>query len=333
MIVEKTIMHILNKSEKNLLLTDFEGKISQNTDKVHQKLIKNVMKDEHIRKIHFNNYEENKIRLLSEEILYDRDKLIENSKIIAELLFDEISIDGASEDCSLIATIFCQKEDTFLGLFKVDFKKSLLSKVEQTDGKLMVDVVQSQNSFSTNLKSKEAVIIGLSGINDEYHAYALDKNAEKEDLDSRFISNFLNATKVTDDKYRTKVLKRSLDTFILNFEHEDTKRAEDCRSYLDYALKSQETINPIELADKLFEDKEKNEILKELLEERDLTEEIVIDKKWIEKKTKKRKKKLDTGFNLEGSYADFEDPIKYSVKKNANGTIDIILKNVKFIEG
>ena len=42
--------------------------------------------------------------------------------------------------------------------------------------------------------------------------------------------------------------------------------------------------------------------------------------------------KVDNGFDIKGNLSDFEDPMKYSVRQNENGTIDIVIKNVNFYE-
>ena len=52
----------------------------------------------------------------------------------------------------------------------------------------------------------------------------------------------------------------------------------------------------------------------------------------MEKKLKKRNIKTDNGFEIKGNLTDFEDPMKYSIKKNEDGTIDIVIKNVNFFE-
>ena len=37
-------------------------------------------------------------------------------------------------------------------------------------------------------------------------------------------------------------------------------------------------------------------------------------------------------FFIKGNLEDFGDPMKYSVRENENGTIDIVIKNVTFYE-
>ena len=68
------------------------------------------------------------------------------------------------------------------------------------------------------------------------------------------------------------------------------------------------------------------------MEDKGLEESFNIDKKWIEKKLKKRSIKTDNGFDIKGDLTDFEDPMKYSVRQNPDGSIDIVIKNVRFYE-
>ena len=52
----------------------------------------------------------------------------------------------------------------------------------------------------------------------------------------------------------------------------------------------------------------------------------------VEKKLKKRSIKTDNGFDIKADLTDFEDPMKYSVRQNPDGSIDIVIKNVRFYE-
>lgn len=51
------------------------------------------------------------------------------------------------------------------------------------------------------------------------------------------------------------------------------------------------------------------------MEEKGLVDNFSIDKEWVEKKLKKRSIKTDNGFDIKGNLTDFEDPMKYSMRK------------------
>ena len=113
---------------------------------------------------------------------------------------------------------------------------------------------------------------------------------------------------------------------------DDMKKAEDIRSMLNYTLKEKEEINVEEFVQNNIIDQDLKESFKEHMEDKGLTENFSVDKKWVEKKLKKRSIKTDTGFDIKGNLSDFEDAMKYSVRKNENGTFDIVIKNVSFYE-
>ena len=110
------------------------------------------------------------------------------------------------------------------------------------------------------------------------------------------------------------------------------KMAEDIRSMLNYTLKEKETVDVKEFAKSSIQDEVLQESFNERMEDRNLTESFEIDKKWVEKKLKNRSIKTDTGFSIKGNLADFKDPMKYSFRRNENGTYDIVLKNISFYE-
>ncbi|ENY8421205.1 nucleoid-associated protein, partial [Clostridioides difficile] len=155
------------------------------------------------------------------------------------------------------------------------------------------------------------------------------KDAEKEEANSKFVTEFLNATKVKDDKYKTKVFKALVDAFIANL-YSDMKQGEDVRSILLYMLREKQKLDINEFADKAIKDDLKDSF-KDHVEEKGI-ESFNIDKKWVEKNLKNRHIKTDTGFEIKGKMDDFEDPMKYTVRQNQNGSIDIVIKNVTFYE-
>jgi nucleoid-associated protein YejK len=302
---------------------------------MYAKLYKSVASNEFLRKAKYNNYNESQMRQLVEGILYDRDKFVDNSKEIAKLLFDEVSISEDAESGSVAICLFTVDDEKKVGVFKLDFKKNLSSEVKKTNNGKTVDIVENNNSLSSSLKSNQAVLFGVTGVNDEYNFEILDKEAEKSGAEtSFFLDNFLDAQKVEDDSYKTKVLKDAAENFITNNFYEDAKQAEDARRFLNYTLANHNNINPERLIEDLTDgDENKAEMLKEVFEEKNLlVDDIELDSEWLEKKMKTITKKMDNGFVLKGKLADFEDPTKYMVTKNEDGSINITLKNIRLIE-
>ena len=332
MIIHKFIIHVLDKNSEVPILNDFEGKVSQEVDKFFQKVIKRVTKDDDFRKGVFKNYNDNIVKNCCEQMIYDESTFLENSKEIAAYLFDVMKINAELESCDLAICLYTVKDEKNVAILKLDYKRLYTHSIEFIDDKFNIQMVPHEIGIPETQRQKQCAIVGLSGINDEYHLRLLDKDAEKEEYESKFINEFLNAEKIVDDKHRTKIFKNSAETWITNALTNDIKQAEDIRSILNYTLKEKDEIDIDSFVEKSIQSDDLKESFKEHMVDKGLDENFSIDKKWVEKKLKKRSIKTDTGFDVKGNLIDFEDPMKYSVRQNPDGSIDITIKNVKFYE-
>lgn len=332
MIIHKFIVHVLDKNSDVPILNDYEGKVNQEVDKFFQKIIKRVIKDDDLRKGLFKDYNDNTIKNCCEQIIYDENTFLENSKEIAAYLFDVMKVNAEIESCDLAICLYTVKDEKNIAIIKLDYKKLYTHSIEFVDEKFNIQMVANEIGIPETGRQKQCALIGASGINDEYHLRLLDKDAEKEESESKFITEFLNAERIDDDKYKTKVFKNSAENWITNALSSDIKQAEDVRSVLNYTLKEKNEVDINEFVENSIKDNELKESFKEHMEDKGLDEGFNIDKKWVEKKLKKRNIKTDNGFEIKGNLSDFEDPMKYSVRQNENGTIDIVLKNITFYE-
>jgi len=319
---------VLDKNSDAPILNDFEGKITQEVDGFFQKVIKRVSKDDDVRKAVFKEYHDNTIKNCCEQIIYNSDTFLENSKEIASYLFDIMKYN--QESCDLAICLYTDKDESNVAILKLDYKKLYNHSIEFVDEKFNINFKSNEIGVVETQKPKQCALIGVSGINDEWHLKVLDKDSEKYGIDSKFMNEFLNIEKILDDKYMTKAFKKSADNWITN-AITDVKAAESVRSGLNYTLKEKSSIDIKEFADTYIKDEKKKESFIEFMEEKEI-DKFDIDKDWVNKKVKKRKIKTDNGFSIDANITDFEDPMKYSIRKNENGTFDIVVKNVSFYE-
>lgn len=332
MIIHKFIVHVLDKNSDVPILNDFEGKINHEIEGFFQKMIKRVTKDDDLRKAVFKDYNNNILRKCCEQIIYDDNTFVENSKEIAAYLFDILKINSDLESCDLAICLYTIKEEKNVAIIKLDYKKLYTHSIEFINEKFNIQMVSNEVGIQETQRIKQAALIGPNSINDEYQFRVIDKDSEKKGMPSKFIEEFINAEKIEDDKHKTKIFKTSADNWITNALSNDIKRAEDARSILNYTLKEKQEVDIEEFAERAIKDEGLKEGFKELMEEKGIDESFSIDKKWIEKKLKNRNIKTDNGFEIKGKLTDFEDPMKYSIRKNEDGTVDLIIKNVGFFE-
>ncbi|TQW68780.1 nucleoid-associated protein [Clostridioides difficile] len=329
MIIHKFIIHVLDKNSDTPILNDFEGRVNQDIEAFFNKKISKVSGDNDIRTAVFNDYSNNLIKSCCEQIIYDESSFLNNSKEIAAYLFDVMKLNATLESCDLAICLYSQKDEKKVAILKLDYNNSYTHSISFEEDKFNIQMSKNEINIQETKTVKIAALVGLSGMNDEYHLKVLDKDAEKEEANSKFVTEFLNATKVKDDKYKTKVFKALVDAFIANL-YSDMKQGEDVRSILLYMLREKQKLDINEFADKAIKDDLKDSF-KDHVEEKGI-ESFNIDKKWVEKNLKNRHIKTDTGFEIKGKMDDFEDPMKYTVRQNQNGSIDIVIKNVTFYE-
>ena len=253
MIIHKFIIHVLDKNSDTPILNDFEGRVSQDIEAFFQKKISKVSRDNDIRTAVFNDYSNNLIKKCCEQIIYDESSFLNNSKEIAAYLFDVMKLNATLESCDLAICLYSQKDEKKVAILKLDYNKSYTHSIEFKDDKFNIQMSKNEINIQETKTVKIAALVGLSGMNDEYHLRVLDKDAEKEEANSKFVTEFLNATKVKDDKYKTKMFKAFVDSYIAHL-YSDMKQGEDVRGMLLYMLREKQKLDIDEFADKAIKD-------------------------------------------------------------------------------
>ena len=69
----------------------------------------------------------------------------------------------------------------YVAILKLDYKKLYTHSIEFIDDKFNIQMVPNEIGIPETQRQKQCAIVGLSGINDEYHLRLLDKDAEKEE--------------------------------------------------------------------------------------------------------------------------------------------------------
>lgn len=330
MIINKYIVHVLDRNSESPILNDFEGKVSLEIDKFFQKTIKGIIKDTDLRKAVFKNYEENIVRQCSEQIIYDEKSFIQNSKEIASYLFDIMKNNDEITSCDLAIVMYTVKDEKYIAIIKLDYKGLIHHDISLVDNKFNVSINKNESALS-NSKPKQAALIGAHGLNDEYQLRVLDKQYENMGVESKFVKKFLDIEKIIDDSYKTKEFIKVTNKVLEVCCGNEPKKLEDIKSLMNYMLKENSVFDMNRFTTN--NDENTNKALKEYLEEKELYKDFNIDKKVVEKALKNRTIKTDNGFKISANLVEFEDPMKYSLRQNENGTVDIVIKNISYIEG
>lgn len=285
MIIHKYTTHILDKQSDVPLLNDYEGKISLQVDKFLQRTIKKVLKEDSLRKAKFLDCKDNEIKKITDEILYNEKTFLENSKEIAAYLFDIMKETEQIESCDLIISLITIKDEKFIAIIKVDYKKIYNHKIDFKDDKFDIQMIENEIGISETFRAKQCALIGVNGLNDEYDLRVIDIEAEKENVKSLFIEEFIKAKNIIDDTYKTMKFISITSSWINSYFNNLASRVENF-NFLSYIMLNTSSIDIEDFSEKLLgNDKEAKESFIEQLESKDITN-FNIDKKIAEKRFK-----------------------------------------------
>ncbi|MDB8790659.1 nucleoid-associated protein [Romboutsia sp. 1001216sp1] len=332
MIIHKFVVHVLDKNVDTPILNSYEGKISLDMDKFLQKNIKKLLKHDLLRKAKFKNYEENRVKLLTEQMIYDDKCFLENSKEIAAYLFDIMKKQPGMNSCDLIVCKLTQKDETYIAILKLDYKEIYNHSIDFKDDKFNIQILQNEAAIGKTATIKQGFIVGVNGLNDEYDLRVLDVEAEKEDLESSFLKDYLDIQKVIDDTYKTKMFETYTSSYITNVYSNNLKKQEDVRHIRDYMLLENSVMDIGKFLKQALDNEDEIKEFKTYLESQGVDKDFNINKKYVEKKLKNRNIKTDSGINLKLERAIVNDPMKFSMKQNPDGSYDIVIKGVKRFE-
>lgn len=331
MIVNRYVVHVLNKDSDVPILNEFEGKISHSIDKLIQAQVRKIFKSDLLRKAKFNNYSSNVIRNCCEAMIHDENTFLVNSKEIASYLFEIMKINANISNCDLLISLINHKDEKYIAILKLDYKNLYNHQINFENEKINIQMLENEIGISSSTMIKQAAIVGVNSLNDEYDLLVLCKESEVEGRDTKFISEFLDVRKVIDDSYKTKMFE-ALSKHWINGNVPDMKLAEDIRNIRNYMLKENSVMDINKFINTALRDTGLENDFREYAERNEFSEDFNINKKYIEKKLKRRTIKTDIGFEVKGNLEDFDDPMKFAIRVNDNNTCDLIIKNVMHFE-
>lgn len=339
MIIHRYITHVLSKVSDEPILNDFEGKVNPQIDKFLQSIIKKVSKDDLLRRAKFDNTKDCIVRDCCESIIHNESTFIENSKEIAAYLFDIMKLDSDADSCDLVICLYTVKDQYRVAIIKLDYRAAYNRSIEFEDDKFNIQMKLNEELISDTKKPKQCALVGISSLNSEYDLEILDKDSEKENISSKFINDFLEAYKIDDDSYKTKVFIASVKACLSNAWIKDRHivnliKCDRAMEVLEHIALNNSVIDVKEIADEIFnshEDKELKYNFIERFKKNDISR-FNIDKKVAEKMLNNRNIKTNTGIKISAKLDDIRNNLNFTIKENDEGTYDLIVKNVEFVE-
>ena len=324
-IINKVVLNVLDRENNKTLLTEKELELTQEVYEYFESHLLKILKDEEAKPAYFGE-EKNIVKELCMEIFEDEEQFVDNSNKLSQYLFRCIGTDEKESSGDMAVCHFESEEEKFLAILKLNFTNSYCHYIKNSEGNPVVTVGVNRTGLpGLSQKVSKAVVIRAFKDDGEYNMLVLDKDRE-----GIFISSFLKCTFTRDRRENTRIINRVSEQFARKAFKDNAQEAERFRTRLSDHLRNEDSFDVQKVAEENFNDiMVKNEYKAVMLSEGITENDVQIDREWAEKKLKRKRLKVDKSIELYIDNEVYNDKEKFQIKRNGDGTIDIILKNVK----
>ena len=332
--IQNAVIHVLDMNAEEPILNEYALDLTEDTYMFLYKHIDKIFKSDNLVPAIFND-ERNIVRGISEEFLNGLEgNLIEVSKALARQLFYIMKENIYIPSCDLIVTVIYTDQGPMIGILKLDYVNSFTHQVEFNDDKIAVGLIKYCAALpGGSQRIKQAAFIKPKKEGQKFDLWVLDdkKNTKKEDEYSAnyFVNSFLCCSQISDSRTLTKKFINAVEIWTRSNITEDAGQAEKVRSTVKKELINKDSVDVEELSQKLFSnDTDKKQGFEGFIKSNGIEEEIKLDKDYVKKKLKKVKLKIDNDIDLTIDKEAYNDPSKFEIQHNNDGSINMVIKHV-----
>ncbi len=331
--INEAVIHILDSNSDDPVLNEYSLDLDEDIYKFLYKHIEKCFKDDELKYAKFNP-ERNIVKEVVQDYLNGiDDDLINISKELASQLFIIMKGNVNIPAGDLIIVSLTTDQGPMIGILKMDYVKNFTHEVQFVDNKIGIGIVpQSAGLPGSGQKIQKAAFIKPIREDERYNLMVLDKQRGSRDDEygaNYFISSFLGASLVTNERDMTKTFVKAAENWTRKNITEDAGKAEEIRTAIKSKLKEEDTINIDDFSKQLFEkDYQAKEDFTTYIKAQGLNNEVAVDKTWVEKKLKRVRLNIDKEIDLYINEETYHDSKKFEIIRNGDGSINLVIKNV-----
>lgn len=329
--LEKAILHVIDAHADEAILTQKELSINEDIEEFVRKHVLKSLNDDETMTCRFLS-DNVTVAKQVRDVIQDTEKFVEVSQVLTSHMFETIKhTDIPSGDMMYVQYI--ADEQRCFGILKLDYQMSYMHNITFEEEDLCIGLVSQEVGLPNLGQRLKKCAFFTKAPEDQIEMIVLDKKQKIEDgNEAYFVDDYLEAVKVSDDTEKTRRFKATVEKWTQKNLTDQIEAADTVRSIVNETLLSEDKISVDEIALNMFEDvPEIQESFKEAVADAGYRQgsQFEVDKTWVEKKMKSKQIKTDTGVVIRGEFDFFKDSQKFIVKKNGDGTVDYVIKNVR----
>lgn len=329
------IIHILDNNSDEAILNEYPLQLTEEVYEFVFKHVQRCLKDEELKYAIFNK-ERNIVKEVSQEYLSGENDLINVSKELASQMFILMRAKGNIPSCDLLTVAFTTEHGPFIGIFKMDYIKNYMHNVEFVEGKIGIHIVPQFTGLPTRSgRIQKCAFIRPLREENPYDLLVIDKQPKnnKDDNDygtNYFIENYLGCTIIENGRDKTKQFIKAAEKWTQSALKENADGQEVVRREIKRRLKEEESINLDTFTEEVFgADEELKQNFRTYAIESGVSENIELDKQWVEKKLKRVRLKIDKDIDLYISEEAYNDLNRFEIERVGDGSINMIIKHIR----
>lgn len=328
--INKAIIHIIDNSMEEPILNQRELNLTEDTLDFIGKHIAKASSDEEAKYGKFNG--NNDIYNLCREAIYEDEKFIESSNILAEKFFTISKEGGLIPPGDLLVVKFESEYGKMLAIMKMIYNKTFIHAINYEDETMVIDIKPQYIGLpDTMQRLQKCALINFENESGELLIVNRPTKQEREAKNlSTFTEEVIKCTLVEDKRDFTKAFAKTSEKWVRENLKEDAGKAEEVRREIGEILRNEEVIDIKEIATQVFQNEEIAESYIDALKEEGLKEQrIEVDRDWVDKKLKRKKLKIDKDMEIYINSDAYNDINRFQIKRNGDGTIDIVIRQVR----
>ena len=330
--IDKIILHILDPSVGLPVYSEEEHPYSVEILEFMKTHIENIFNDVNIKKSFFE-YENNKVKDLCLEVSNNNDLFIEKTKLFGGMMYELLRQNVDIPPCDLICSLFKGDGRSYLGFFIFNYKTSYIHYVEELEtGRLNTVIKQNVTLPNTSQKVDEFFIVDL----EDYSIFLKEKkyeiNGEKEFYLSQYL---LRSMDVLSEKSKIDIVNKVSKKIVKDFYDDDVIKLAAIKTAMVESVEQTDSVDVDYIKTEVFKNNpDVQRIYDEEIEKKGLVDKTInVDANLVKRIPKTQKLVMDNGIEIKVpiEYLTGSDTVEFL--NNDDGTISVLLKNIRGIEG
>jgi len=330
--IEKMILHILDNSVGMPVFSEEEHPYNGEIIEFLEIHIEKVTKDINIKKAYFNDTE-NEVKNLCIDISKDNTCFVDKTKKFAQLMYNIMAENPSIPSCDLICSLFNGDGKKYLGFFILNYKSSYIHYIEESENTRVNQVIKQKTTLpNENQKIDEFIIIDL----EEFSILLKEKKYDINGIKDYYISKYLLKSQDTlSDKQKIDIVNMVSKKIVKDYYEDDVTKMAEIKNAIVESVEEKDAIDIEHIKTKAFnKNLELQNIYEEEIEKRGLAEKTIdVNENLYKKIPRTQKLVTDDGIEIKIPVVYLTSTDKVEFLNNPDGTISIMLKSIKEIQG